>query len=325
MYTLRDLDDTLVAGAGALLARRHARDRAAVTMLPRRFEDPGVARRAVTSVLEQSAARGIVAMKGVDPIGFLAGAPSIDTLRGRAVWFGIAAHAAEEPGAYPKMYAALAEGWVDIGYLKHYVVVPADEAVVRAWFHLGFGMEQVHALAATDAVPEQHTEPGLSIRRAGPEDVEAVRPLASVIGEYQATSPVFAVHLPEFTAEYESGHAELLADETVGYFVAERGGRVVSFIAMIPTTGSDGDLYVPDRCVELAVGATLEEHRGTGVMTALTRHAFAWARSEGFETCLTDWRSTNPLSAAFWPRFGFAPVAYRLHRTIDARAAKSAR
>jgi hypothetical protein len=60
-------------------------------------------------------------------------------------------------------------------------------------------------------------------------------------------------------------------------------------------------------------------------MTALTQRAFAWARAEGFETCLTDWRSTNPLSSAFWPRFGFEPAAYRLHRTIDARAAKSAR
>jgi GNAT superfamily N-acetyltransferase len=323
VYPIRDLDEALLTAAGSLLARRHARDRATAPMLPPRFEDPDVARRAVAAVLERGDGTGVVAMGEHAPIGFLAGVPSTDPVRGRTAWSGIGAHATDDPVAYPSLYAALAGRWVGVGCLRHYIVVPPNDAVLRAWFALGFGMEQVHALAATDAVPGAHTGPGSSIRRAGRDDIEALRPLTPLIGEYQATSPVFAVHLPEFAAEYEKGHAELLADESVGYFVAERDGHVVAFLAMIPVEGSDADLFVPDRCVELSVAATLPEHRGSGVMTALTQHAFAWARAEGFQTCLTDWRSTNALSSAFWPRFGFDPVAYRLHRTIDSRAAIS--
>ncbi|HZA20492.1 MAG TPA: GNAT family N-acetyltransferase, partial [Actinomycetota bacterium] len=274
---------------------------------------------------EQDGARGVVAMRRVEAIGFLAGVTSTDTVRGRTAWSGIGSHASDEPESYAAMYAALAEGWVGMGFLEHYVVVTPAEDVMQTWFHLGFGMEQVHALTATAGVPEPHPERGLSIRRAARDDLDAVRPLVSVIGEYQATSPVFAAHLPEFAAEYERGHADLLADERVGYFVAERDGRVVAFVAMIPAESGDADLHVPDRCVELSVAATLPEHRGSGVMTALVQQALAWARADGFETCLTDWRSTNPLSSAFWPRFGFEPAAYRLHRTIDARASKSVR
>jgi GNAT superfamily N-acetyltransferase len=321
MHTIRDLDESLLDAAGELLARRHAGDRAVVPSLPRRFEDPEVARRAVAAVLESSGAKGVVATRGDAPIGFLAGAPLIDTLRGRAAWSGIGAHATGDPVEYPTMYAALAEHWVEIGCLEHYVVLPPDEAALRAWFSLGFGMQQVHALTRTDGVPEPRTGSHSSIRRAGRDDLDAVRPLTSVIGEHQAASPVFAAHLPQIAADYVDGHAELLADESVGYFVAERAGRAVAYLAMIPAEGGDGDLYIPERCVELAVAATLPEQRGSGVMTALTHHAFAWAQAEGFEFCLTDWRSTNRLSARFWPRFGFEPVAYRLHRTIDARIA----
>jgi GNAT superfamily N-acetyltransferase len=325
MLKIRDLEEGVFDRAADLLARRHARDRAGLPLLPDRFEDPDDARRAITEALGADGARGVLAMDGDKPVGFLAGVSTTDRVRGRAAWSGYGAHAADEPEAYPAMYAALAAGWVGMGYLKHYVVVPPDEAVAQAWFRLGFGMEQVHALAATDGAPDPLAERTSSIRRAGRDDVDAVRPLISVIGDYQAGAPVFAVHLPEFAAEYERGHRELLTDERVGYFVAERGGRVVAFLAMIPAEGGDADLFVPDRCVELSVAATLPEHRGSGVMTALTRHAFEWARAEGFDACLTDWRSSNPLSSAFWPRFGFDPVAYRLHRTIDARAANSAR
>ena len=61
---------------------------------------------------------------------------------------------------------------------------------------------------------------------------------------------------------------------------------------------------------------TLPEERGTGVGSALTAEAAAEARRAGYTACFTDWRTTNPLSSAFWPARGFTPYLYRLVRRL---------
>jgi GNAT superfamily N-acetyltransferase len=65
-----------------------------------------------------------------------------------------------------------------------------------------------------------------------------------------------------------------------------------------------------------AIVAALPEDRGTGVGTALTEHALAWAHEQGHPAVVADWRVTNLLSSRFFPRRGFRTAFERLYRSI---------
>ena len=104
-----------------------------------------------------------------------------------------------------------------------------------------------------------------------------------------------------------ASYAEYLAEDGVAYFVAEREGEPVGHLILE---------RVDDAETELTIAATVPAARGLGVGTALTRYALAWAWEQGYRSCITDWRSANPLAARFWPRMGFEPTAFRLVRSI---------
>jgi ribosomal protein S18 acetylase RimI-like enzyme len=86
-------------------------------------------------------------------------------------------------------------------------------------------------------------------------------------------------------------------------------------------TPGDDLLDVPERCCFLALAATREEARGRGIGTMLTAHGLREAHAEGYVVSLTDWRITNLQASRLWPRLGFRPFQYRLHRLIDDRIA----
>ena len=66
----------------------------------------------------------------------------------------------------------------------------------------------------------------------------------------------------------------------------------------------------------LGYAATLPDARGLGAAHALTEAYMAWARDEGYEWLVTDWRSTNLEANRTWRAMGFRPHFYRLHRAI---------
>jgi glycine/D-amino acid oxidase-like deaminating enzyme len=83
----------------------------------------------------------------------------------------------------------------------------------------------------------------------------------------------------------------------------------------------DAALHLPDSCIDLNVGATVESASGQGIDTLLTQHGLAAARAAGYDRCVADWRTANLLAARFWPRRSFREVVYRLRRRVDQRIA----
>ncbi|MCD4673643.1 MAG: hypothetical protein K8R77_13350 [Anaerolineaceae bacterium] len=51
----------------------------------------------------------------------------------------------------------------------------------------------------------------------------------------------------------------------------------------------------------------------------LFTHALNIAHQQGYEVITTDWRTTNPAAARYWPCFGFQSYAYRLIRRVNPR------
>ncbi len=252
---------------------------------------------------------GAEAVRDGDGAGRLLATLQEDDVRGLHAWSALADHElaeGEEPDLYRDLYSVAGATWVGAGYLDHYVVVPADEDVLAAWYSLSFAQQQVHG--AQELGPRRPTEPeGFSVRRAGPEDIEATMALAFTIFDHQAEAPTWAGAPAPAEDEARASYLEYLADPGVAYFLAERDGEPLGHLALERES---------DSTVNLSIAATVREARGLGVGNVLTETALAWAHGQGYVTCITDWRSANLLAARFWPSQGFRPTAYRLYRSI---------
>jgi len=330
------------AAAGLLAAARAAR-RWAFPALGSGLDDAAQARSLV-----DACAGGSVAMDGRGNLAaFLFAERRDDPIWGTAIEAGIdrwtfaAPSAAAAPGASPHAAAALpwlyaaafaaADGAAPGGAApsgaapgrapEHRVFCSAANGeALRAWFGLGFGMEQAYAAARLDDLDALRETPrGVEIRRAEPGDGEALAELSPLIATMQAGPPVWAGAPPEYLADIREGYRGLAADGEAIVLMAFRGARALGFQAWFPMEESAAD-GVPAGAAELSVAATVPEERGRGLGLALTARGIDEARGAGFSTAFTDWRTTNPLSSAFWAARGFKPYMYRLARRLDPRA-----
>ncbi|HEV8688432.1 MAG TPA: GNAT family N-acetyltransferase [Gaiellaceae bacterium] len=306
--------DEHLDAAAALLAERHARQRATEPLLPEIADF----RAHVEESLGADGASGWVALQDGDVVGYVIGAPRSNEIWGPNIWVELAGHAVRDAETIRDLYAVAAASWVEGGATRHYVLAPAtDVELVDSWFRLSFGAQ--HALGIQE-VADQRDVSGedITVRRAGPEDAEAAVRLDLVLPEHQRGSPVFGVtqnpNEEESTAEYR----EALAEEGEAILLAERDGRPIGLLVMAPIERSSmhTGLARPDRACILGFAATLPDVRGSGAGLALTNAGLAWAREQGYETVVTDWRETNLLSSRFWPKRGFRRTFLRLYRSI---------
>ncbi len=209
-------------------------------------------------------------------------------------------------------------GWVEQGRNGQYVLVPAtDRELVDAWFRLWFGAQHAAGIQETpentDDAPQR-----VIVRRAAAEDAEADRP-----GPRPAPPPSAGARLrcrADGDTEEESREEFLkeVDDPEEGLFVAEIDGQSVALLSMVPIErrAMHTGLARPERAAFLGFAATLPEARGSGVGLALTNAGFAWAREQGYQVMVIDWRETNLLASRFWPRRGFRRTFLRLYRSI---------
>ena len=204
------------------------------------------------------------------------------------------------------------------------LVAAGNRPALDQWFGLGFGKQQAYGIISlADYHPPQTQVAGLTIRQATADDKAIAERIATTNMRYQMGSPTFAVSPPEHFDEVREGYVEALTDDAI-FWLAFVDGEIAGYHIDYPAQADDTDMMQPTNCIEFPAGATLPGRRGQGIGTALTRHALSRAKAAGYDYCLTDWRTTNPLSSRFWPQMGFVPVVYRLTRHIDERIAWAA-
>src|SRR5580698_6742636 len=163
-----------VPAAGALLAARHRAHRLICPLLSPRYEDESAATAQIAASFAQPGASGAVALQGGDIAGFVLGAPKDSPVWGPNVWVDAAGHAAAEPELVRDMYGLASARWVQESRTAHYVLVPAsDEDLLRAWYRLGFGQQQAHAVRPLPAEPPAATRK-IVVRRAQRGDLPAL-------------------------------------------------------------------------------------------------------------------------------------------------------
>lgn len=304
--------------AARLLAQRHAAQRVGEPGLPVAYEQVDATREAIAELATESAS-GAVATRGGEVVGYLVGTPRDDPTWGPNVWVEPAGHAVQVAEDVRDLYGFTAARWVEEGRTSHYAVAPArDDALVDAWFRLGFGQQHVHAIREAPTAPLTVLPAGVAIRSATRDDIPVLGALDVALPAHQHASPVFSGLAPPPVEEAIGEWEEDFDDSRFATFVAVVGGSVVGSAIGCPITvsGAHNGLARPDGAGFLGFAAVLPEARGAGVGRALGARVLDWAADEGYPWVVTDWRATNLLSSRTWPRLGFRPTFLRLFRAI---------
>lgn len=311
---VRPFDEGDIEAAGRLLAARHTLHRRHEPLLDKRFESTGDATAQVAASWSAEGASGAVATSGGRLVGYLIGAPKTSPTWGPNVWVEAAGVAVQVGETARDLYAVAAARWVDEGRPAHYVLVPShDTELVDAFFRLAFGLQHVHGVREPLG---DFTDP--TVRRATHDDVPVLVTLDFELPTHQGRSPVFSSGASFTYEEAVADARESIDHPDYAIFVVERDGRVVGSSAACALTksGSHSGPARPDDAGFLGFAAVLPEARGTGAGRAVGDAVLGWSAEAGYRSVVTDWRATNLLSSRTWPRLGFRPTFFRLHRLV---------
>lgn len=144
-------------------------------------------------------------------------------------------------------------------------------------------------------MPNAPTDPALRLRPISPADDAAVAAIIrSVMPEFGASGPGFAIHDPEVSAmcaAYDRPGA--------AYFVVELDGRVLGGGGVAPLDGG------PDGVCELRKMYFLPELRGRGAGAALIAHCLDAARALGHRQCYLETLRGMDAAQKLYERTGF--------------------
>jgi putative acetyltransferase len=129
------------------------------------------------------------------------------------------------------------------------------------------------------------------------DDPHLARIIRSVMTEWGASGPGFAIHDPE--VDYMS---RAYTGPRSCYFVAEHEGVVLGGAGVGPLQGG-----APDIC-ELRKMYLLPEARGHGLGAALLERCLEAARRLGYRACYLETLDTMQPAQRLYRRFGFHPL-----------------
>jgi GNAT superfamily N-acetyltransferase len=298
------MEERDVAAAAGLLVDRHTRHREQSPLLAPLAQERAEVE--VAALLHAQHADGWVAERAGAVVGYLIAGTH------QPQWFGPNAfvQAAGWAGEHlPELYAEAATSWHAAGRLGHYVMAPASQ--VEPWFHLGFGVQHVHA--AMPAVPRP-ADP--RVRPVAPADLPALPAVDRALDDVLQASPVFSRISHGTDEELLKGWEEAL--ETYEVRVAELDGVVVGAMVagQVGDTSANAGIVTPEGAGFFAFAAVLPEARGLGLGRALGDAATSWAAGAGHPAICSDWRSANLGAARSWPALGYRATFLRLHRQL---------
>ena len=251
-------------------------------------------------------------------VGYIMGEIKVDTFRGRHVWVpyeGIAIREDQSPELIRTLYAKVADSWLKQGCFMHYAVVPlGNQTYFEAFQRLSFFVQQVHGVMNAEEYRAFAQVSDAKVRIADKTDRKKMGQLSAIIQSYQHATPTFELVLPEIAADIKTGYESTVEDADMTVLLAERDGEVLGFQMY---GAADQGLMSPDDSAELNVAGTYAGQMGAGVGKKLMNEGCALMKDRGARHIIADWRITNLASSTFWPKCGFAPVAYRMARHID--------
>jgi len=314
-YFIQAFDPGRSSQVVELMASARRQRRRGCPLLPPGLDDPATAVKLLGELGD-----GVVALDASGLVaGFLFAEAQPDPIWGTALASDVDRYGLRQGTGievFPSLYAAACRGKQE-GLAEHYAYCSAfDAPMLDAWFHLGFGLEQAYAAARlSDMECDNFYTDSLTVRRARAGDEDLLEALSPTVALMQAQAPVWAGAPAKYLKGLREGFRELACEAEGIVLLAFRDAEAVGYQAWFPVPEHRVDGLHPG-AIELAVAGTIPQERGSGVGRTLTAHGVSEAKKSGYSTCLTDWRTANPLSSRFWSARGFKPYQYRLARRI---------
>jgi len=319
VLVIEDLGEATIERAAALVAREHAAARQIRPELPDGFGDAGVCAAALRRLCD-SGHHGLVATDSGRAVAVMTVTVRDIPVIGRyarlpAEGFAVEPDLADPTGVLAAVFADLAAPLIADGVLHYYLLHPALPRLSEALSNLGFGRSGAYGIQAAAA---RRRSPAVTVRAAGPRDLETVARLALVELEHRSAPPMFGLPQGRPLADLAAEHSALRDDGAV-HLLAALGGDDVGLLTIeltspVPRLCPDGQPYIGPT-------ATTPGARGRGVGHALVDAALTWAHDHGYQWVSVDFETANPLSRPFWLNAGFRPAGYGLRRLIDGAAA----
>jgi GNAT superfamily N-acetyltransferase len=164
------------------------------------------------------------------------------------------------------------------------------------------------------------TPQGLTIRRARPDDFDAICELADIMDEPQRAALPDRFRRGAGPARNRDRTEALMRDENTFLGIAELQGKVVGVVNSGLEKMPDYPQKQPIRSVKIRGVVVRPELRRKGIATALVRAVEDWAASRGATELQANVYDFNKASFAFFTRLGLAPLSHRLVRRLGAGA-----
>jgi GNAT superfamily N-acetyltransferase len=150
---------------------------------------------------------------------------------------------------------------------------------------------------------------GVRIRRAGPEDIDAVARLGVEVIRFD-THFGGVTERPGTAAAMRREAAGLLAGPEPWTWLAERDSTAVGMLAAErpEATGWIAPMAGPTPAAYLMLGFVLPGERASGVGAALTARLHREVEAAGVPVTLLHYELSNPLSVPFWSQQGYRPL-----------------
>ena len=153
------------------------------------------------------------------------------------------------------------------------------------------------------------TQPGLVIRPAGPDDLDAVTELEMGVVRYDAQ---FGASIPRPATEalVRAETQAALAKRPGWTWLAEQDGRPVALTAVEPPAAATwiAGMTRTGATAYLQTMFVRPDERSGGIGAALVRHVHGELDARGIDLTLLHYAQVNPLSPPFWHRMGYRPL-----------------
>jgi ribosomal protein S18 acetylase RimI-like enzyme len=304
------------AEAAALFVARYQQLRTIYPILPDRMADPA----RVSGMIERLVANrgGVAAWEQGRLVGYLSWV-YYDSFRGtarRGAYCPEWAHActgANRPAIYRALYATAARQWAADGCQVHSITLLAnDPEAQEVWFWNGFGLLLADGIRPMKPLGVSYNT-GLTIRKATPEDAEALCVLDAEHCRHYSTSPIFMT--PRHGASAD-GFREFIAKERNSVWLAEDGDTPAGFIRYDGYDFDCADILASDQGAFISGAYVRPAYRGRKVAVALLDSALRDYSARGFSNMVLDFETFNPNAATFWPRY-FDLACYPLMRVPE--------
>ena len=310
-----------ISTAASLFASNYKELRRTVPSLPDLMENEG----RVSSLLEWLLGNfsGLVALEGDQLRGFLGWllVERFRDTRRKAAYcpeWGHASLEADRPAIYRALYREASRLWHEAGCQAHALTILAHErSTLETWFWNGFGLTVVDAIRGAAIRPLEPLDispaAGVAIRKASPDDVQALSILEIEHRRHYSEAPIF---MAPRQPHGESEIAEFLQTSENSYWLVEEGDEPVGFLRFEYRSEGAAQVVASDTTIAITGAYFRPELRGRGLASALVNTALQDYTTLGFERCSVDFESFNPEAASFWMKY-FQPVCYSVVRVPE--------